>query len=134
MSEAEGGEKNRWPTVYVETSVISYLAARPSGDAVTRGHQQTTRRWWANRARWNLVVSSVVLQEALRGNHEYAVRRVDLLEGIPAVRVSAAARDLARELLERIPLPAKARVDAEHIATAAVTGLDYLATWNLKHR
>jgi hypothetical protein len=129
VSEADA-DPERWPTVYVETSVVSYLAARPSGDLVTRGHQQATRRWWANRARWNLIVSSVVLREALRGNHEYAMKRVDLLEGIPAVSVNPAAKALSRELLQRVPLPAKARLDAEHIAIAAVSGLAYLVTWN----
>lgn len=133
MSEAGGEAKNRWPTVYVETSVISYLAARPSGDETTRARQLATKRWWANRARWNLVVSSAVMIEAMKGEHESAVRRVELLAGIPAVRVNNQVRTLAAALLRNGPLPAGARVDAEHIALATVNGFDYLVTWNLKH-
>ena len=31
------------PHVYVETTVISYLTARPARDVVVAGHQQSTR-------------------------------------------------------------------------------------------
>ena len=34
------------PRVYVETTVISYLTARPARDVVVAGHQQSTRDWW----------------------------------------------------------------------------------------
>ena len=30
-------------------------------------------------------------------------------------------------------LPTKARLDAVHVAIAAVNGMDYLLTWNLRH-
>jgi hypothetical protein len=50
------------PKVYVETSVISYLTARPSRDVVVAGHQQTTREWWRTcRDRFKLVASQLVL-------------------------------------------------------------------------
>lgn len=41
--------------------------------------------------------------------------------------------ELARILIERVPLPPKAQVDSFHIAVAAVNGLDYLLTWNCSH-
>jgi hypothetical protein len=31
------------------------------------------------------------------------------------------------------PIPAKAEVDAFHIAVAAMNGMDYLLTWNCTH-
>jgi len=37
------------PSVYVETSIISYLRARPSRDVVIAAHQQLTRQWWKGR-------------------------------------------------------------------------------------
>lgn len=71
--------------------------------------------------------------EAMQGDHEYVVRRLELLEDIPAVQVTRSVRALARALIARGPLPAGARVDAEHIALAAVNGFEYLVSWNLKH-
>ena len=53
------------PKVYVETTILSYLAARPSRQPVTAGRQVITRQWWANeRKTYNLVVSEVVEAES----------------------------------------------------------------------
>lgn len=67
MSDSGALETDARPTVYVETSVISYLAADPSGDVVTRAHQKITKEWWSRTSRWELIVSGTVLREALRG-------------------------------------------------------------------
>ena len=54
--------------VYLETSVLSYLAARPSRDTVTAGRQVITRRWWeTERKKYSLVVSEAVEAECERG-------------------------------------------------------------------
>ena len=47
--------------------------------------------------------------------------------------VSQEALDLARALIEKGPIPEKAKVDALHIAVAASNGMVYLLTWNCKH-
>jgi len=55
--------------VYLETTVISYLAARASRDVVIRAHQEVTRAWWLKRRKYfEVVVSDVVLEELGRGN------------------------------------------------------------------
>ena len=57
------------PRVYVETSVISYLTARPSRDVVIAGHQQVTSDWWADASnRFDLVASELVVQESSAGD------------------------------------------------------------------
>jgi hypothetical protein len=49
--------------VYIETTIVSYLTARPSRDVVIAGHQQVTREWWdTRRAEYELCVSQLVLQ------------------------------------------------------------------------
>ncbi len=35
--------------VYIETSVISYLTARPSKTILGAAHQQLTQSWWEKR-------------------------------------------------------------------------------------
>jgi hypothetical protein len=35
--------------VYIETTIPSYLAARPSRDLLIAAHRQITREWWDRR-------------------------------------------------------------------------------------
>ena len=35
--------------VYLETTFVSYLAARPSRDLIVAAHQQVTNEWWSQR-------------------------------------------------------------------------------------
>lgn len=37
------------PTVYIETTVVSYLTARPTRDVVRLSHEMITREWWSKR-------------------------------------------------------------------------------------
>jgi predicted nucleic acid-binding protein len=119
--------------VYVETTVVSYLAAPPSRDIVVAGHQETTRAWWTRRDRFELFVSQAVVEEASHGNAVAAAQRMALLDGIPVLGLTAEIDAIANQLLRAAAGPAKARIDAIHIAVAAVSRLDYLVTWNLTH-
>ena len=66
--------------VYVETSVLSYLAARPSRDAVTAGRQIVTRQWWeSKREKYKPVVPEAVEAECERGDPGVVERRRQLL-------------------------------------------------------
>jgi hypothetical protein len=111
------------PTVYVETTVPSYLTAWPSRDVVRAGEQQVTRDWWARRSAYELRVSSLVLLECGAGDAEAAALRVAALDGIPALAQTPEAETLAETLLREVPLPARAVADALHIAVAAVNGV-----------
>jgi hypothetical protein len=127
------GDTDARPSVYVETSVLSYLAADPSGNMLTRAHQKSTRDWWIRRGYWDLYPSTVAAGEMVRGDHSTAVKRLELLGDLVLITVTPEAKDLAGEILRRGLLPEKARLDAEHTAVAAVNGLAYIVTWNLKH-
>jgi len=121
-------------TVYIETSVFGYLAMRPSAQLVTAANQQVTREFWDDhRSRFDLFVSLAVVDECMAGDAEAAAEREAFLRGIPVLDVTDEVLSLAPSLMSGIPLPAKAAVDAVHIAVAAVHGLDYLVTWNCKH-
>ena len=122
------------PSLYLENSVLSYLAARPARDLVTAARQQVTRDWWASRRfRFTLYVSQVVLDEAARGDPTAAARRLAYVADVPLLDVTDAATDLARRLEALAAFPAKADIDALHVAVATVHGMDYLLTWNLRH-
>ena len=120
--------------IYLETTIVSYLTARPSRDLITVAHQQTTQQWWdIQRARFDLFVAPPVMQEAQAGDPDAAARRLGALQGIPLLTLSEAAAGLAQALVEQGALPANAIVDALHIAIAAVNGMHYLLTWNCTH-
>ena len=122
------------PSVYIETSVIGYLAMRPSAHVVTAANQQVTREFWDDhRSRFDLFVSLAVVDECMAGDAEAATERDVFLQGIPVLGVNDDVLSLAQSLMTGIPFPEKADVDAVHIAVAAVNGLDYLVTWNCKH-
>ena len=121
-------------TVYLETTIPSYLTARVSRDLVSAAHQQLTLEWWqVRREQFQLFVSELVLQEVALGDTESAKRRLDLLAGIPSLAITPAAATLAAELVKSRLLPEKASADALHIAIAAVHRVDYLLTWNIRH-
>ena len=120
-------------TVYLETSVVSYLTARPSRDVVVAAHQTLTRTWWRGRSSYDLVVSQLVLDEAAAGDQIQRSRRLRALSGIPVLPLTDAAARLAKELVRRGALPKKATVDAFHIGIAASHQVAYLLTWNCKH-
>jgi len=119
--------------VYVETSVPSYLTAWRSRDLVVAGNQETTKEWWDRRNDFELYISEFVLQEASNGDSKAAEDRLKSLEGIPEIEITEEVAAIAEKLLLEASLPNKARVDALHIATAAIGGMDYLLTWNCAH-
>lgn len=134
MSATTGeGRTPTRPKVYVETSVISYLTAWPSRDLVKAAHQQITREWWETRERFEIYISQIVLREASSGDPVAANARMESLSGFPVLTAGPEAGALAQQLLLQGSLPAKAAVDALHIAIAVVNGIDYLLTWNCTH-
>lgn len=121
-------------TVYIETSIIGYLTARPSNNLILMANLEATREWWnTRRAQFILYISQVVLDEVSRGDSEMATKRLELLHDFPLLEVSEAVQNLAAQFLSKSNLPLKAADDALHIAAATVYGLDYLLTWNCRH-
>jgi hypothetical protein len=88
------------PKTYVETSVISYLKARPSRDEIAAAHQRLTRDWWDHRrARFDVYVSELVVQEASRGDAVSARERLESIAGYPVQRINAPAQELANTII-----------------------------------
>jgi hypothetical protein len=122
------------PRVYVETTILSYLAAHASRQPVTAGRQAITRQWWdCEREKYTLVVSEVVEAECERGNPMLAQRRRELLAGMSLFPVDERILDLARLLIVPGAIPPNAAPDAIHIAAAAVAECEFLLTWNFRH-
>lgn len=122
------------PRIYLETSVISYLTARPSRDLIVAAHQQVTQEWWQKRQRhFEVFISQLVIQEAGFGNEEAARKRLSIIEPLPLLELNRESLQLARIFLQKNLIPRKFGEDSLHIAVAAVHGMNYLLTWNCKH-
>ena len=120
--------------VYIETTVISYLTARPNRDVVIAGHQKITRDWWQTcRERFDVVASQLVVREASAGDSRAAQKRLEDLATLALLEVTEEAVSLAQELLSTGAVPEKAAEDALHLAIAVTNGVEYLLTWNCKH-
>jgi hypothetical protein len=121
-------------SVYLETTFISYLVARPSRDVIVAGHQQTTNDWWDMRCNdFECYVSQVVIDEASVGDPLEVQKRLDITRNLPVLEVTESAEAVAKAIMSSGVLPPKAIRDAAHIATAAIHRIDYLLTWNCRH-
>ncbi len=122
------------PKVYVETTVVSYLVARPSNDATVFDRQRSTRQLWAEYSdAFEFVTSDIVLGEAERGDSREAQRRITLLDDLRTLPLSLEAAALAHKLIEEGAVPPQFLPDAQHIAIAVVYNIEYLVSWNYKH-
>ena len=121
-------------TIYIETSIVSYLRQRPSGQVVASARQLMTHQWWNyERTKYQLVTSQYVIDEAADGDPSLAAERLDSLEGIPLLTPANEVGRIAEEIMSRAILPTRALFDALHIAIAAHHRVDYLLTWNCRH-
>jgi len=122
------------PTVYVETTIASYLTARPSRDTLIRAHQALTKQWWRDRRpEFDLFTSQFALDEAGAGDPDYATKRLSVLGALRLLEIGESVAPLAERLLKAGALPFKARLDALHLAVATANGIEYLLTWNCTH-
>jgi hypothetical protein len=121
-------------TVYLETTIPSFLTGWPSNDLILAGKQEVTRRWWENRLQhYHPVVSQFVIDEASAGDQSAAERRLSILAGIPLLEIDEAVLNLTEKILSTGIIPSKAAADAAHIAIAARHGVNFLMTWNCTH-
>lgn len=122
------------PKLYLETSVVSYLAARPSKDRILAGQQASTHRWWKEKRHgFEIFVSKLVWQEASQGDSTAVKRRLKIIRPFRWLQTTAPVVKLAQALVARKAVPPNASEDAVHIALSAVYGMAFLLTWNFTH-
>ena len=118
-------------TVYIETTIPSYLTAHRSSQEPMASHQQITKDWWDHeRMRFRLYSSIAVRAEISKGDGTAAARRLKAMAGIPELEVTAEVQPLTDSIVQLLQLPQKAEMDAAHVAFAIVHRMDYLLTWN----
>lgn len=118
------------PTVYIETTVPSYIfndrypekqkVAKKLFDLIKRG-------------RFEAYVSSTVIKELQAASEPRRSELVKLIKGIKSLPETEAAKSLTEKYLKEKIFPAKKRFDAAHVAIASVHGIDILLSWNFDH-
>lgn len=122
------------PTLYLETSIVSYLRQTPNKNVIAEARRLLTRRWWEfERAQYNLLTSQYVIDEVSDGDPALAAERLAYLSGIPLVAPDPQIIAIANIIVTRAILPPDAILDAYHIASTAFHRVQYLLTWNCKH-
>ena len=117
--------------LYIETTVVSYLTAKPSRNIMIAGHQEATRELWPElSAKYETYVSALVFEEARKGHPDQAQMRIEAIEAFPMLDIDDEARALAQKIITRKGIPAEYPEDALHIAVAAVNGIEVVITWN----
>ena len=120
--------------IYVETTVVSYLTARPSRDLMVAGHQEATREPWPQlAAKYETYVSALVYEEVRGGDPDQARMRLSAIERFAMLDIDDEARTLAEKIIDGRAIPPEFPEDALHIALAAVNGIEVVITWNFAH-
>jgi hypothetical protein len=98
------------PTLYLETTIIGYLASRPSDMLITAANQQMTRQFWDDhRNEYEVFISHYVIAECAAGDAEAAAERMAFLQSVQSLSVTDDVRQLAVALMSEILLPEKGR-------------------------
>ena len=121
------------PRIYVETSVISYLAARPSSDAINATRQHFSYQLWQKHRQLDLLVSDAVLAEVQIGDDDAVRNRLVYCNALALLDMHPGVEDIAMHLLRKKAVPARAFTDAVHIAVAALHQVQFIASWNFRH-
>ena len=122
------------PTLYMGTTIPSFLLAEPSRDLVASARQEVTRDWWRREhGRFEVFVSQTVLDEAQKGSHSAAQKRPEFLEQFQVLATTHDVDRLAELYVRKQIVPAEKLGDALHLAVASIYRMNFLCTWNLKH-
>ncbi|HOH29027.1 MAG TPA: type II toxin-antitoxin system VapC family toxin [Candidatus Hydrogenedentes bacterium] len=122
------------PTLYLETTIPSYLLADASRDIVAVARQDITRRWWhRDKNRFDMVVSEVVLKEAAKGDQGAAQKRLAFLEQFHILEATSDIPKITGLYLKGKIVPFGSVEDAAHLAFASIHEIAFVCTWNFKH-
>ena len=120
--------------IYIESTIPSYVVARPARDLLQAARQQLTRDWWEfKRNKHELFTSQVVLDEIAGGEPAMAQQRLAVMAGIALLSSIDEVETLTQRILDSGLLPPDADRDAAHIAFAIAHEMDILLSWNCRH-
>jgi predicted nucleic acid-binding protein len=121
-------------SLYLETTIPSYMAGRISSNITIAGRQAITHDFWEDeRSKYDLFISDYVIEECEKGNPIVAKKRLEILNGIDILDTTPDVEPLADVYMRILSIPKSKRLDALHLAICCVHGIDILLTWNCTH-
>ena len=67
--------------IYLESSVISYLASEPSKDVLVFSRQLISKEWWKEYSQdYIIYISQPVISEISKGNPEQSEKKINLIK------------------------------------------------------
>jgi hypothetical protein len=130
----EDGMADIKPSLYVESTIPSYITARDSNDVVKLAKQLQSRDFWEHeRYKYDLCVSPFVTNECGKGDAEAAKKRLALIAELRSLPTDEAVDDLAEVYKTLLRIPDRAVTDCNHLAVCVLNGIHFLLTWNCAH-
>jgi hypothetical protein len=119
--------------VYLETSFISACVSTRR-DSGSRYRQNTSLDWWRSfGSSYELFLSQEVLEELKHPSFKRSSQALGLVAGIPLLDIDDDVRGVAAAFVKERVMPTPVAGDAIHVATAAVHGVEYVLSWNVRH-
>jgi hypothetical protein len=116
------------PTVYLDTSIVSAFWYE-GADVVLLSRRLSTREWWDLERRHFAIWSSAFTEAELRaGTFARQVECQRMVRQLRYLPVTAAVKQLAKQIVRLAIVAPKKAADAAHLAIAAVHRIDYLLT------
>ena len=118
---------------YLETSYVS--ACVTSRTSLRSQYEREVSLLWWNRERphHQSFVSDEVILELSRPTYPHRESALQFIKEVPVIPIAAPMVEFAAALVDRMVMPRPVSGDALHVAIAAVFGIDYLLTWNVRH-
>lgn len=122
------------PSLYIESTIPSYLTARPSNNLTNQYRQFLTKKWWDTmHDDFSLYTSDYTIDECKEGHPDAAQRRLEFLKGITRIQTTKDVETLAIKYIKLLSIPDRSKLDAFHLAICVVNQIDYLLSWNCTH-
>ncbi len=121
-------------SVYIESTIPSYLTARNARSEALEYDQKLTRQWWEiRRSSYRIYTSTFTLREISRVDNDAATLRLECLVNIQSLTITPEIETHGLNIGAALKLPEKSMLDAFHVAVCIVHQIDYLLTWNCTH-
>ena len=126
--------ENEKKSLYLESTIPSYITAKESKDVIKAARQSMTKLFWEQeRVKYRLIVSQYVIDECKLGNPEAAQKRLELIANIPVLEESEEVNKLAVVYQNLLGIPDKAKTDSFHLAICVIARVNFLLSWNCAH-